>query len=361
MRHFRITCSTAFVPLNTSFLLKSPLALRKDFFSFLQYERIYSISAERKPQKVRKKIMAVKTIGLTGTEVAVTELDGDNVFIRNDGTDTIYASKNAGITAGADGVASVPAGQSYKYPGICGTLYLLGNGQVHIQTSDFNDNPFKSAVTLGSVTEEISGAVCNLLDNANFRINQRGKSEYTGSGYTVDRWSINGGVLVAADDGIVITNNGTSTVRFRQNAELNYSDVKGSTVALSAKSNGMVYKQSGIIPQSCPTGNDVAIINLKVGDCSINFNYSPSTNTFYAYAAIPKDCSINISWIKLECGSIATPFFPPDPATELARCQRYYQIRSTGDIAAVDMRPTMRVTPTVTQLADGNYAYSAEL
>ena len=66
-------------------------------------------------------------------------------------------------------------------------------------------------------------------------------------------------------------------------------------------------------------------------------------------------------WAKLELGGAATPFCPPDPATELAKCQRYYQIRSTGDIAAVDMRPTMCATPTVTQLRDGNYAYSAEL
>ena len=32
-----------------------------------------------------------------------------------------------------------------------------------------------------------------------------------------------------------------------------------------------------------------------------------------------------LDWAKLELGGVATPFMPPDPAAELARCQRYYQ------------------------------------
>ena len=34
--------------------------------------------------------------------------------------------------------------------------------------------------------------------------------------------------------------------------------------------------------------------------------------------------SFTAEWAKLELGSIATPFVPPDPATELTKCQRYY-------------------------------------
>ena len=30
--------------------------------------------------------------------------------------------------------------------------------------------------------------------------------------------------------------------------------------------------------------------------------------------------------VKLELGSVATPFVPPDPASELLKCQRYYQL-----------------------------------
>ena len=34
---------------------------------------------------------------------------------------------------------------------------------------------------------------------------------------------------------------------------------------------------------------------------------------------------VTISWSKLEIGNTATPFIPPDLATELMKCKRYYQ------------------------------------
>ena len=64
---------------------------------------------------------------------------------------------------------------------------------------------------------------------------------------------------------------------------------------------------------------------------------------------------------KIEIGNVVTPIIPPDPADELARCQRYYQIRSTNDIAAVDLRPTMCKTPTDIVAVTSGYAYIAEL
>ena len=56
--------------------------------------------------------MAVKTAKLTGAEAAVTGLDGSIAHIRNDGAGVVLASLKAGITEGADGVLSVPAGTS---------------------------------------------------------------------------------------------------------------------------------------------------------------------------------------------------------------------------------------------------------
>lgn len=68
-----------------------------------------------------------------------------------------------------------------------------------------------------------------------------------------------------------------------------------------------------------------------------------------------------IAGAKLELGSVATPFIPPDPATELAKCQRYYQIRTTGDIDPIDLRPSMRTITDIRERDDGNYEYIAEL
>lgn len=66
------------------------------------------------------------------------------------------------------------------------------------------------------------------------------------------------------------------------------------------------------------------------------------------------------AWAKLESGSLATPFVPPDPAAELAKCQRYYQMRTTNDIDPLDMRPSMRTVTDIKQVT-GGYAYVAEL
>ena len=70
--------------------------------------------------------------------------------------------------------------------------------------------------------------------------------------------------------------------------------------------------------------------------------------------------SLTIEWMKLENGS-ATLFVHPDLATELEKCQRFYQIRSTNDIDPLDLRPSMRATPSEITAVEGGYAYVAEL
>lgn len=88
----------------------------------------------------------IKTIVLSGAEEAV-ELNGTNCDIRNDGADTVYASANAGVTAGADGVLSIPAGGAAKLLDCEGTVYLLGTGSVMLCGNDYAESVFKSAAT----------------------------------------------------------------------------------------------------------------------------------------------------------------------------------------------------------------------
>ncbi len=88
----------------------------------------------------------IKTIVLSGTEEAV-QLSGGNCDIRNDGTDTVYASAEAGVAAGADGVLSIPAGGAAKLLDCGGTVYLLGTGSVMLCGNDYAESVFKSAAT----------------------------------------------------------------------------------------------------------------------------------------------------------------------------------------------------------------------
>lgn len=126
--------------------------------------------------------MATKTITLTGAEVAVTGLDGAHAHIRNDDTEVIYAAKTAGITAGADGVASIPAGQSDTIRGISGALYLLGTGSVLIQSDDYVASPFKtSAASGGSAVDEVARAAINAHSgNAEIHVTADDKANWNG-------------------------------------------------------------------------------------------------------------------------------------------------------------------------------------
>ena len=126
--------------------------------------------------------MATKTINLTGAEVAVTGLDGAHAHIRNDGTEVIYAAKTAGITAGADGVASIPAGQSDTIRGISGAVYLLGTGSALIQSDDYVVSPFKtSAQGSGSGADEVARAAINTHSgNAEIHVTAEEKESWNG-------------------------------------------------------------------------------------------------------------------------------------------------------------------------------------
>lgn len=107
--------------------------------------------------------MAVKTINLTGAEVAVTGLDGAHAHITNMGADIIYAAKSAGISPGADGVVPIPAGNGNTLRGISGAVYLSGTGSVLIQSDDYVQPPSfrNSTASGGSGVDDIARAAIN--------------------------------------------------------------------------------------------------------------------------------------------------------------------------------------------------------
>ena len=53
--------------------------------------------------------------------------------------------------------------------------------------------------------------------------------------------------------------------------------------------------------------------------------------------------SLKLAWVKLEVGDGATPFVPPDPATELAKCQRYFTIYKHQNVTSSTDKCTIGV------------------
>lgn len=298
--------------------------------------------------------MNIRTINLTGSEAAV-KVGGGNSEIRNNGTETIYASAASGIVTGADGVVSIPAGASVTVTDTRGTVYILGTGSVEVVGKDFVAPVFKTAAAAGGIGD-------NLLINPDFAINQRGQSYYEGTRYSVDRWrGYYGGEKVnVTQDGITV-----EVINNQQLCTFIDTPVLAGT-ALCASIRWRLVEGSY---------SSVSIIGINENGyeliASANNNSAEEVTTICAGVAQSDYSSLLFSfggdgtvkpyWAKLELGSIATPFCPPDPATELMKCQRYYQLRSTGDIAAVDMRPSMRTITDIKQREDGLYEYIAEI
>lgn len=188
----------------------------------------------------------------------------------------------------------------------------------------------------------------NLLINSDFKINQRGKSEYTSNGYTVDRWkSWNVTVTPNANGGITVKNDSTSfgnIIQFLENATEDESTLSCYVTSLS-----------GTVAMKADGGSQTT---LKQG---LNvLHTSKSTKSFTIH--LSEKSSVTLKWVKLEQGTVATSFIAPNPTEELMKCQRFYEvvnvnckpIASVSEIYIFIPCVKKRVNPSVTMEGSKN-------
>lgn len=167
----------------------------------------------------------------------------------------------------------------------------------------------------------------NLLINSDFRnpVNQRGKTSYEGSStikYTIDRWCIsatNINLEVTVNNGSIKLTNKSSSVAQWFGTRLEVYDGDIFTIScnvLALTGSAKIYAVSDELNK---TSYQKA---LSVGLNTVGVNFSKVNKVT---VQIEKNSSVTLEWIKLEAGSIATPFAPRPYAEELAMCQRYYQ------------------------------------
>ena len=108
-----------------------------------------------------------KTPILTGTEVCVTDLGGQNASVQNLSGDTIWASAYPGVTAGADDVYEIPAGGGVVVLDARGTVYLLGTGKVQCTGTPYATPNFKmpSSSSGGGGTSDVTKAYVDAQDS----------------------------------------------------------------------------------------------------------------------------------------------------------------------------------------------------
>lgn len=187
----------------------------------------------------------------------------------------------------------------------------------------------------------------NLLINPKFEINQRGSTTYT-TGYTVDRWRVAGASLNAKTKTLSNPNSAGGT--FLQSLEnkptgtftvtLNVASVTG-TVKFSWK-DGSTYKTGAVISKGLNT-----------------YTFTASSLTWVGID-VASGASIQLDYMKLEQGSVATHFVTPNKAEELAKCQYYTVIfepwrtilnaNTDSSVINIDTRCKMRTKPTVSYI-----------
>lgn len=195
----------------------------------------------------------------------------------------------------------------------------------------------------GSVAEKVRMAGAhNLLDNGDFRINQRGESSYTVNGYTVDRWRTR-----SASAAVTVSSEGiTPGVPLRQYVD---GDTSGALTLAVCDSDGTVYVASGNIEESSIIGD---VMQLATDDTGVYFLLSAGKT--YRWAALYRG----------EYTADTLPeFVPKGYAAELLACQRYYirvktfqvagQTFTTGARFGFALPMPMRITPTMTLLEKG--------
>lgn len=218
----------------------------------------------------------------------------------------------------------------------------------------------------------------NLLDNWYFAepINQRGKTEYAGAGYGLDRW--HGRIhnqTVKVKDGYVEIAAGANQADMEQNIE-NMEDLIGKTVTLSAlvRGDGTSAPNIGILGN----GASSAAQGNTAGSSSTSWSLLTTTVVIASAQAAPRvfvgaNGTIGVKAIKLELGDAQTLAHqdatgnwvlndpPPNKALELAKCQRYFQrvktafisLRDTGNsqghdaLVLVPTTVSLRATPAV--------------
>ncbi|WP_252242053.1 hypothetical protein [Clostridium sp. ZBS18] len=177
----------------------------------------------------------------------------------------------------------------------------------------------------------------NILINGDFQVWQRGTSfANVTNHYTADRWLFGGNTGAKVEK----TNNGTKITLLNDGGWANYlqsiehdtfKKLIGKTVTVTFKLSEKTNKVSQLWsleytnPRHYYMNKD---FNDGVMRDTFTMTFEIGANTENAEIGIQlfanKGNSITIKYVKLEIGSVSTPFTPRPYAEELALCQRYY-------------------------------------
>ncbi len=241
-----------------------------------------------------------------------------------------------------------------------GLTLPAGTEPVSLQV--LNDNWRK--VEAGILKALRGKAARNLLDNSDFRLNQRMRPNTTSSGvYCVDRW-----IASASSDAPIYHNGGADYIGMKGGnsiTQLLPADrlVAGRTYTLAVYAAPTNYRRliiaSGTTSSSVGTYIQTAVDNINIA----LYKADGSDNWCVQISNTGTATHIPVYWAALYEGAYTADtlpeYVPKGYAAELAECQRYYRTvnRAFGEAIGNVSREIilfpapMRVTPTITTLS----------
>lgn len=210
----------------------------------------------------------------------------------------------------------------------------------------------------------------NLFINGDFRnpVNQREKSQYTSNNYCIDRWKKWTDKFTTSVQNGFLRNQGTWITLLQYIEESPKLFKKGTVFTMSAKVkcektrpvkfSYYDHSSGNHIGELCPeitVGTDWKVISHTVTVTADTVHQ----NTAFCIETSWNDndnATLDIEWMKLELGSVATPFVHRPYDEELALCKRYYQygtyrgvgsLYTTNGYLYVPLNVNLRITPTL--------------
>lgn len=260
------------------------------------------------------------------------------------------------------------------------------------------DESIARAAPSGDIDRQLQRKVStNLLDNWYFGnpVNQRGQTEYTGAGYTIDRWKMGTwqatNPAVTVEDGCIVLSDGTASDTSNSVYLSQYFEAPerfaGKTVTLSVKLRNFEYDSGQVYAFIYANGSLASRARLYLSSANTVTTVTttlPATLTALSVSFGQMSGSggkgsfaMEIEAVKLELGDTQTLAHQnaegnwvlneiPDYGQELTKCRRYYRQSFDGADptgkggwctfvagtnnggAAVSWEDPMRATPSVT-------------
>lgn len=206
----------------------------------------------------------------------------------------------------------------------------------------------------------------NLLDNSKFMIAQQGyNGAHSGVAFVCDRWNRYLTTGAMTSNGLQLTSTNVNSWIIQRNVLDEAGVSLGDNLTISIMLNGSKYTGTVALAKVNTAGSaDIAIENDYIK--STVYVSSDTADRMTLIVWIKQTCTIK--WIKMEKGSVATPYVPKSLGDEFLECLRYFVggvgVGSAGIVSGSSFRvliPTpvpMRTTPTVTIKIPDNVVYN---